>query len=1135
MARTQSLRSKTSRSKASIGVSIFSLLAGSVVATATATAAHAACGSEAGTSSAAAQAAHDCGVRVEDLSGRNATRQLFANPDGTLTAEESAQPRFVQAADKSWQPVSMHLALNADGTASPTASPMKLTLSGGGTVNPLVALQNADHKAISLTWPAGLPKPTLSGSTAIYPNVIKDVDLHVLVGVDGVEEVLVVKTPDAADKLAPILTTGVSAPGMTIAADPADGLTVTDSSGVQLAGGVPQMWDSTTEASTAESAEDTLSTAAGPGNGAKVAPMGLGYAAGKLTVTPDAGLLGGSDTTYPVYIDPTISKTSWTMINSTHTTQSYWSYDKDDCGDGVWHGKGLQCAKVGYTDSPTGQAYRSLFQFGTTSLSGKHVLSATFSIDELHSYSCTSSSTDLYVVNDTLGSGTKWSTDASKWASSYAVTVSNDDCHDARVYTGFTATALTNAVNSSSGAGHITLGLRARTESSTSAWKKFDAGTAKLAVTYNSYPNKPDTLTIDGKACGTGSAAVRVSTLGGHNPVLKGRLSDPDAADHLTGTFTWKTKSGTSTGAQKNITNGQYAQVTTSAATFADNTTYSYTVLANDGTDNSKSSGGPCEFTVDSSAPAVPPTVTSSDGRYALPQCDGGAGWCDGVGQTGGFTFGAAGVTDVSGFLYGWTNPPATSVAAAGGSATVQLTPARPGLTDLYVRSVDGVGNLSPVRDYRFFVGTGDGPVGEWKLNDGAGTTAADTNTSADPAVPHPATLTDVGWTTQTSRLVGGNAATFNGTTSRAVTGLVVDPTKSFTVASWVRMTDAPVDKAMVTIGSTGNASLYLQYQKSSNRWLVQMASAVSGTTTWWGAKSVSIPKLGIWTYLGAVYDAGAKRLTLYVNGVGEASATSVVPFANPGAWTRIGGDGANAFQGDLSEVRVWDRAVGADEFHDMAAATQVADWEFDDGFGDVASDNTPFNHVGTLSGGTGWSPVGHNSGDLGSITFNGFDSMVAAGPLVHTDQSFSVAAWVQPDCGAVTQYQNVLGQMGANAEAFNLAFSSCGTAKFVMNQTDTAGTASTGYWFGNEPTGAWVHVAVVYDAGANTFTEYLNGANVNSAGGPTKPWDGAGAFTVGRDPFDSSPDDGFLGSIDSVHVYQGVLSLTDIQTLANS
>jgi hypothetical protein len=1119
------------------GLAIFGLLSGSLVATAISTPAHAECASEAGTTAAALQLAQQCQNRVEDLSGRNATRQLFVNPDGTFTAEETAQPRFVQTADKSWQSLDMTLIFNPDGRVGPKAAPMNVKLSGGGTAAPLLDVANADRKGMSLSWLGDLPKPSLEGSTAIYADVLHDVDLHVLVSVDGVEEVLVVKSPDGADKLASKLTSPISAPGMTVAADPAVGLTVTDKSGVQLAGGVPQMWDSSTGGTTAASADSTLSSAAGPGTGAKVAPMDLAYTDGQLTVTPDATMLASSDTRYPVYIDPTISKTSWTMINKTHSTQSYWSYDKTDCGDGVWKGKGLQCAKVGYTDQPTGQAYRSLFQFPTTSYTGKHVLSATFSIDELHSYSCTNSLTDVHVVNDTLGSGTDWSNDAGKWAGTTAASVSNNDCHDARVYTGFTTNALISAVSSAAGS-KITLGMRARTETSTDGWKKFDAGTAKLAVTYNSYPNKPDTLTIDGKACGTGTAKVRVSTLGGHNPVLKARLSDPDTADHLIGKFTWTTTSGSATASQSNIANGQYAQVTASAATFADNTTYSYTVLANDGRDNSKASSGPCEFTVDSSAPAVAPTVVSSDGRYALPHCDGGAGWCDGVGKTGGFTFGAADVTDVSGFLYGWTNPPVTRVdaAATGGTATVQLTPAQAGLTDLYVRSVDLVGNLSPVRDYRFFVGTGKGPVGEWKFDDGDGATAADTNSGSDPVAPHPAALTDVGWTSSTARLVGSHAATFNGTSSRADTSLVVDPTKSFTVSAWVRLTDTSADRSVVTLDSTGTPSLYLQYQKSSNRWLAQMPSGASGTVTWWSAKSVSIPKPGLWTHLGAVYDAGAKRLGLYVNGVEEGSATSVVPFANPGESTRIGGTGTNWFKGDLSEVRVWDRAVIADEFHDLAAATQVADWEFDDSFGTQAADNTPFAHAGTLEGGAAWSPVGHNNGDLGSISLNGFDSAVTSAQLIHTDQSFSVAAWVQVSCDdGDGPAQTVLGQDGGHASAFELAFSGCPTTKIKMNQADAVGTAETAVNAVNEKLGAWVQVTAVYDAGANTFTEYLNGVKAGSVAGPTKPWDATGRFAVGRDLFDDAAGDWFPGAVDAVHVYQGVLTPTDIQTLANS
>jgi hypothetical protein len=621
--------------------------------------------------------------------------------------------------------------------------------------------------------------------------------------------------------------------------------------------------------------------------------------------------------------------------------------------------------------------------------------------------------------------------------------------------------------------------------------------------------------------------------------VLKARLSDPDAADHLTGKFSWTTKSGTATGSQANIANGQYAQVTTSAATFTDGVTYSFTASASDGTDTSKTSAGPCEFVVDNTQPAAEPTVTSPDGRYGLPQCDGTNGWCDGVGKTGSFTFGANGVSDVAGYKYGFTSPPTTSInaTAVGGTATVQLTPTSPGITDLYVRSFDQVGNLGPIRDYRFFVGSGANPVGIWKLDDGTGTTAADTGSgTGDPAVTHPATLTDVGWSTTTARLVGGTTATFNGTSSQARLGLSIDPTKSFTVSAWARLTDTSADRTVVTLDASGYASLYFQYQKSTNRWLAQMPSATSGSSiTWWNALSTSAPKIGVWTHLAASYDAGTKRLSLYVNGVEEGVATGVTPFANPNEVTMIGRSGVTWFAGDLSDVRIWDRYVAVNEMRDVTAAVHIADWEFDDGFGTQASDSTLFNHPGTLSEGAAWSMAGHTLNDLGAITFNGVDSVVSSNALVHTNQSFSVTAWVR--LTSTDGFATAVSQDGAHSSAFQLQFGyNCQCWEFAMPNSDAINPGQVSVLAaGTAPLNTWTHLAAVYNTTTNTASLYVNGTLAAHHSGRAGPWDASGPFTVGRTRWKYNTRDWFPGDIDTVHVYQGALTSTDIQALYNS
>ncbi|MFD0479756.1 hypothetical protein ACFQ0B_75140 [Nonomuraea thailandensis] len=51
---------------------------------------------------------------------------------------------------------------------------------------------------MELGWTGALPKPTLSGDTATYPEVMPGVDLQVTADVDGFSHLLVVKSRAAA-------------------------------------------------------------------------------------------------------------------------------------------------------------------------------------------------------------------------------------------------------------------------------------------------------------------------------------------------------------------------------------------------------------------------------------------------------------------------------------------------------------------------------------------------------------------------------------------------------------------------------------------------------------------------------------------------------------------------------------------------------------------------------------------------------------------------------------------------------------------------------------------------------------------------------------------------------------------------
>src|SRR5262245_54843887 len=155
-----------------------------------------ACPSSVADAAGAAAAAKACGGRVEVMSGRSETGQVFANADGTSTMETSITPRWVRRGNGTWADIDTRL-VSAGGGIRPAASAVDVTFSAGGK-GPAVTLVQ-DGKKVSLSWGGGrLPAPAINGSTATYAGVLPDGHLALTATGTGFQHVLVVKNAAAA-------------------------------------------------------------------------------------------------------------------------------------------------------------------------------------------------------------------------------------------------------------------------------------------------------------------------------------------------------------------------------------------------------------------------------------------------------------------------------------------------------------------------------------------------------------------------------------------------------------------------------------------------------------------------------------------------------------------------------------------------------------------------------------------------------------------------------------------------------------------------------------------------------------------------------------------------------------------------
>ncbi|MBO3747216.1 LamG domain-containing protein [Streptosporangiaceae bacterium NEAU-GS5] len=816
------------------------------------------------------------------------TSQVFAGRDGTFTQRVTARPTRVRQGGV-WVPVDTTVR-RLDGAFRPRATSVGLAFSAGGA-DPLVTL-SGDSWSFSLSWPAPLPAPTPAGDRVTYADVLPGVDLVLVAEADGFAERLVVRSRAAARN--PALTRirfVVHTHGITLNAGPDGGVTGVGQDGALVVSApAPVMWDA----------------------GARHGRVALTLRHGVLQLRPDLSMLADPEVRYPLIIDPSFAsrRQNWAQVLSASPNAPFWN------GQGLNDPADPNGPMMVGLDPAFGGVGRGYFQMDTSAVKGKHIIQAIFQIKERWTRSCAHpTGVQLWETNAV--------TDSTTWAGPPARRVQLDDataatgneglgCPDSQVEFDATQGVRDAAANNWN---TLTLLLMATNESDQWSWKRFDVNPT-IAITYNTVPNAPSAPMVEGHGCFTGSSRPFIGTT---TPKMTVNVSDPDAGTLLDTSFTWApidppTAAG-GTVTQTAVATGSTALVTVPAGKLLDGATYSFRARATDRVDVSAWSAQ-CEFTVDSTRPAQPPTVGSTDyppdGEF-----HGGAG------QTAPFTFGANGVGDVTAYRYGWADPPTTQVAAGspGGAVTIAATPQSSGLNTLYVRSVDRAGNLSDLTRYVFLAGSPDGPVARWTADDGSGASLADVTGNGHTVTLTGGTSWTAGRTAGSDRAVAFDAAAHG---YGATAGPVVSTAGSYSVAAWVRLTDTSAYHGVLSQDGAHNSGFQLQFDPTCSCWdLVVPASDAVGATALVAGSSEPVAT-GTWTHLAAVFDAGAKVLKLYVNGrLMSTAAGPSVPWQASGPFevgrTKWGDAFGSHFAGDIDDVRAWQRVISATEISRLA------------------------------------------------------------------------------------------------------------------------------------------------------------------------------------------------------------------------
>lgn len=416
-----------------------------------------------------------------------------------------------------------------------------------------------------------------------------------------------------------------------------------------------------------------------------------------------------------------------------------------------------------------------------------------------------------------------------------------------------------------------------------------------------------------------------------------------------------------------------------------------------------------------------------------------------------------------------------------------------------------------------------------WRFDESNGTTANDTSYHANPATLQPG----ASWTTDAQMGPGALSLTGAANSYADAVGPAVDTSGSYTIAAWVKPKSLTGNQTYASIDGNSISPFYLQSE--NGRYVFTVRSADSTASSYAQVFGSANATVGTWAHLIGVYDASAKAIKLYVNGVLQGTtafssgwkATGHTKIGQ-GKWNGTAVDFANA---TIDDVHALPRGVTDREAFAFGTGS-TAYFPLDEGTGSTVTDVTGGAPTGHLESGAAWA----GSGKIGSnsLTFPGQAGAYAETPVstVDTSQSFAVGAWV--NLNSTSGNQTFASMSGFNISPYYLQLSG-GKFTFTMRSADdTNSTATSVSATSAATTGTWYHVLGQYDRSAGTISLYVNG-QLQGTTSYTTPWKSIGATTIGGAEYALSPVDPVNGKIDDVHFYNRVLSAAQINTLATA
>ncbi len=360
-----------------------------------------------------------------------------------------------------------------------------------------------------------------------------------------------------------------------------------------------------------------------------------------------------------------------------------------------------------------------------------------------------------------------------------------------------------------------------------------------------------------------------------------------------------------------------------------------------------------------------------------------------------------------------------------------------------------------------------DGLVGEWKFDEGLGTTANDTSVNN-----HPGTLINMNNSNWTDGM-DGKALEFNGTGEYVdipnVDGLTSD---SFTGMAWINISIHKNYAGIVNKYSSGGWGIWDQtdggirfYRNDGSVGNLNDATPISSNE---------------WHHIAWGYDLKSGEAFFYIDGELDYSVASVNPLRTKTPMTIGWYTSSYYLDGQIDEVKIYDQALTPKEISDYynKTANKVGEWKFNEGVGQYTNDTSQNNYNGTLmptypTNVPAWSS---NAISGNALYFDGIDDRVETNYIPNTFNihDHTIEAWVYP-----TE------DVSAGAVIYGVGESA--TTDKTLEFKIINGIVEVWHWGDNWNTtikinnNEWSHIVYTYDADIKTGYIYMNGTYFGS------------------------------------------------------